>query len=107
MPAVSLVCGLLIGAAEIIMTGKIADKILIPDEKKLKAALLLVIKLALYAGAICLVLFVKKCSPVFAGVGYGVGMVVGCAAYLIGKKTSADRDKKTMKQKRSDTDEND
>ena len=107
MALASLVVGMLVGAVEIFLTGRIADGILLPNEKSSKTALWLIIKLALYAASVAAVLLFEKVSVLWAGVGYGVGMVAGCAVYLLYKKISAAPKDTPDGTERSDSNEND
>lgn len=83
MTGLSIVFGILIGCAEIAMTGLICDAVLTDSLRK--AIVPIAVKLVLYGGGIAVAVLTEAVGMLHLGIGFGIGMFCGCVGYIIFK----------------------
>lgn len=88
MSYIPAIIGLAVGCCEIVLTGTVTDSVLL-DKNKKRLPLYAALKLAIYAISVAAVLLIPSINAVYLGIGFGVGMVSGCAVFLILKNRKA------------------
>ena len=92
MSYISAIIGLAVGCCEIALTGTLTDSVLL-DKNKKRLPLYCALKLAIYALSAAAVLLISSINAVYLGIGFGAGMVSGCAVFLILKNRKAAKNK--------------
>lgn len=92
MSYISAIVGLTVGCCEIVLTGMITDCLLL-DKNKKRLPLFAALKIILYALSVTAVFLIPALSEIYLGIGFGAGMVSGCAVFLLLKNRKAANNK--------------
>lgn len=92
MKILFFVIGLILGILQLLLTKKTVDSLAEKNNGRLIA--FVIIKLALYAGALSFMFILMREYLVYFGIGFGVGMILGAFANFI---ITVNKDKSSKK----------